>query len=284
MEALGEDIDHPLWSAKCLVCKPEAIQQAHTDYYAAGADVAITASYQASVSGFKELGLNEEEALAAMRTSVELARKAAPAGCLVAGSVGSYGASLHNGAEYTGDFGDMDEAKLIEWHRPRITALIEAKCDVLSCETVPSALEAKALAKLIDEVKHPAWIAFSCKSGTESCSGEPFLECVKAAASSAYVVGVGVNCTHPSFVKDLVKTCREYLPKDRHVVVYPNSGEVWCGETHTWKTGTATADAAFVDMAKEWIASGADCVGGCCRTSPATIKCLRGAFPAAATA
>ncbi len=41
---------------------------------------------------------------------------------------------------------DIDQAKLVEWHRPRIQSLIEAKCDVLACETIPCLLEARATA------------------------------------------------------------------------------------------------------------------------------------------
>eukprot|EP00933_Yihiella_yeosuensis_P006694 TRINITY_DN11144_c0_g2_i1.p1 TRINITY_DN11144_c0_g2~~TRINITY_DN11144_c0_g2_i1.p1 ORF type:complete len:357 (-),score=69.33 TRINITY_DN11144_c0_g2_i1:131-1090(-) len=280
METLGEDIDHALWSAKCLVDKPSAIRKAHFDYYAAGADVAITASYQAHIGGFKELGLGEAEALQAVKDSVRLAREAATeakpsAPRLVAGSVGSYGASLHNGAEYTGDFPGMDEDKLVEFHRPRAKALVEAGCDILACETVPCLLEAKALVRLLEELKHPAWVVFSCKSATEACSGDPFADCVAAVASCKYVVASGVNCTDPKFISDLVGICRKTLPTEKHVIVYPNSGEVWCGETHTWKSGTATADQAYVEMAREWISRGADCVGGCCRTSPATITALK---------
>jgi len=40
---------------------PELIKQVHTDYFAAGADCAITASYQATVEGFARRGLSEGE-------------------------------------------------------------------------------------------------------------------------------------------------------------------------------------------------------------------------------
>eukprot|EP00929_Paragymnodinium_shiwhaense_P107746 TRINITY_DN74108_c0_g1_i1.p1 TRINITY_DN74108_c0_g1~~TRINITY_DN74108_c0_g1_i1.p1 ORF type:complete len:354 (+),score=79.67 TRINITY_DN74108_c0_g1_i1:97-1062(+) len=278
IETLGEDIDHALWSARCLVKNPDVIKQAHADYYRAGADVAITASYQAHFGGFKELGVSEAGAIDAMKRSVTLARDVAPNRSLVAGSVGSYGASLHNGAEYTGVFAGIDEEKLIAWHRPRIQALIEAGCDVLACETIPSLLEARALVSLLDELKHPAWITFSCKSETEVCSGELLSDCAAVVAKCQYVLGAGINCSHPKYVASLVKICREQLPAEKHVVVYPNSGEVWCGETHTWKSGTAAADDQYVELAKSWAKLGADCIGGCCRTSPATIGALRKAF------
>jgi len=278
MEALGEDINHSLWSARCLVKNPSLVQRAHADYYAAGARVGITASYQAHFDGFRELGVAEAEAIDAMKRSVELARAAAPAGDLVAGSVGCYGASLHNGAEYTGDYPGMDETKLIEWHRPRARALVAAGCDVLACETVPCLAEARALARLIAELEHPAWVTFACRSGTEVHSGDLFADCIDAVACCDWVVAAGVNCTDPKFVSRLVSICRDKLPKSKSVIVYPNSGEVFNAKTNSWESGTATADDEFVKMAQEWADLGASCIGGCCRTGPSTISALKKAF------
>lgn len=275
VEALGESIDHSLWSASCLVKNPTVIKQAHRDYYDAGAAVAITASYQAHFDGFRELEMDEEEALKAVKRSVDLARETAPPGALVAGSVGSYGASLHNGAEYTGDFPGMDETSLLAWHRPRAKALVEAGADILACETVPSLLEARALVRLLNELEHPGWVTFSCKSDTEVCSGDVFADCIAAVAKCDWVVGAGVNCTHPDFVAGLVQICRESLPAEKSVVVYPNAGEVWNGTTHTWETGSATADEQYVELARKWLKLGANCIGGCCRTGPATIAALK---------
>lgn len=278
IETLGEDIDHALWSARCLVKNPAVIKRAHADYYDAGASVAITASYQAHFDGFKELGVDTVEAIEAMRRSVTLAREAAPSGALVAGSMGCYGASLHNGAEYTGDYPGMDEDKLVEWHRPRAEALIKAGCDVLACETVPCLQEAKALARLVGDLKHPAWVTFSCRSETEVHSGDLFQDCIASVAACDWVVGAGANCCDPKFVNSLVKICRSVMPLSKNVIVYPNSGEVWNGTTHTWESGTATADEEFVKMAKEWAGLGANCIGGCCRTGPSTVKALKKAF------
>src|SRR5574339_1318011 len=73
LERRGYDLKHDLWSAKILLEQPEAIQQLHYDYFKAGADCAITASYQATVEGFKKRGLNEAEAIDLIKKSVRLA-------------------------------------------------------------------------------------------------------------------------------------------------------------------------------------------------------------------
>eukprot|EP00438_Fugacium_kawagutii_P006416 Skav224269 [mRNA] locus=scaffold2636:252080:257362:- [translate_table: standard] len=120
IEALGENIDHALWSALCLIKNPKVIQKAHADFYESGSDPRATLRFvhlwRAHLDGFRELGVEETEAVAAMKRSIEIARRG-------------------NGWAMAA-FG-MDEEKLLAWHRPRAKALLEAGCDLFACETVP---------------------------------------------------------------------------------------------------------------------------------------------------
>lgn len=113
LEARGCDLADSLWSAKVLLENPQLIRDVHLDYFRAGAQVAITASYQATPAGFAARGLDEAQSRALIGKSVELARKAREAylaenpqagTLLVAGSVGPYGAFLADGSEYRGDY------------------------------------------------------------------------------------------------------------------------------------------------------------------------------------
>ena len=47
LEAQGHDLSSALWSARLLTDDPASIVAAHLAYFEAGAQVAITASYQA---------------------------------------------------------------------------------------------------------------------------------------------------------------------------------------------------------------------------------------------
>jgi S-methylmethionine-dependent homocysteine/selenocysteine methylase len=76
LEARGCNLADSLWSAKVLVDNPELIREVHLDYFRAGAQVAITASYQATPAGFAARGLDEAQSKALIGKSVELARKA----------------------------------------------------------------------------------------------------------------------------------------------------------------------------------------------------------------
>ena len=116
LERRGADLRDPLWSAKLLLEDPVLIRQVHEAYVAAGADVATTATYQLSLEGFAQRGLDRQQTVEVVRLSVRLAREAG-AKC-VAASVGPYGAFLADGVtltsitahETTDDFslGDID--------------------------------------------------------------------------------------------------------------------------------------------------------------------------------
>lgn len=77
LESAGHDLSDQLWSARLLAERPEAITEAHLAYYEAGADVAITSSYQATFEGFANRGIGRERAAELLALSVELAREAA---------------------------------------------------------------------------------------------------------------------------------------------------------------------------------------------------------------
>ncbi|MGN9780041.1 homocysteine S-methyltransferase [Nonomuraea sp. ZG12] len=271
LEALGADLGDELWSARLLLEDPALIRSAHAAYFSAGADVATTASYQASLPGFARKGLDAAQAERLMRLSVELAAQARDeaGGGLVAASIGPYGAFLANGAEYTGDY-DLDEDGLLAWHRPRWEILASSEADLLACETIPSYAEAKALARLLAET--PAvkvWVSFSCRDAAHLNDGTPITEAAALFTGDSQVVAVGANCTAPRHIPGLIASLTGRLP----VVVYPNSGETWDAGRRRW---TGTADPVeYGQAAKEWQAAGASLIGGCCRTTPEHIRQIR---------
>src|SRR6202161_2788221 len=79
LERKGFNLPGPLWSAHVLESSPEAIAAVHRDYLEAGADCLLTASYQVSVEGFRQLGLDPRDAAnaaaRALRSSVAIAEK-----------------------------------------------------------------------------------------------------------------------------------------------------------------------------------------------------------------
>lgn len=286
LERRGCDLHDPLWSAKVLIEQPDLIQAVHEDYFAAGADIAITASYQASFEGFAQRGLDHASAAALMARSVELAMAARTAWWqrigqtservypLVAASVGPYGAYLHDGSEYRGDYALSEEA-LIAFHRPRIAALLAAGPDLLACETIPCLVEARALARLLTEFPGAwAWISFSARNEAQLSSGEPIRAAATLLAAHPQVVAIGVNCTPPQYISSLLQAARSATTKP--LLAYPNSGEAWDAHSGTWHGTVSCPD--FALAARSWYAAGAQLIGGCCRTTPKHIRMLRQEF------
>src|SRR5262245_14397592 len=77
LERRGADLSDDLWSARVLLEEPTRIRDAHAAFFEAGADVAITASYQASYDGFARHGLDRAETERLLTWPVRLARDAA---------------------------------------------------------------------------------------------------------------------------------------------------------------------------------------------------------------
>lgn len=279
LDTRGFDLSDALWSARLLADAPEAIEAVHLDYFEAGADVAITASYQASYEGFATRGLSRGDTDRLLQRSVALARSARdhykarhPASTralFVAASVGPYGATRHDGSEYRGDYG-LDEDALADFHRPRVAALLGAAPDLLACETLPSLLEARALLRVLHE--HPnarAWVTFTCRDESRTSAGDAIAECARCLDAEPQVVAMGINCVDPALVTSLVRSMA--AATDKPIVVYPNSGEVWNAAGRCWE-GTASRFTAHLE---EWIDAGASWLGGCCRTTPADIRLVR---------
>ena len=272
LEQRGHDLSGRLWTARVLRDAPEEIAAVHRAYFEAGAQVATTASYQASVPGFVDGGVDRREAEELIRRSVTIALDAREAlsgdgtARWVAASVGPYGAVLADGSEYRGHDG-LSSARLRDFHLPRMELLASASPDLLAVETVPDVEEAEVLVGLLDEIGLPAWFSFSTR-GSRTRAGQPLAEAFSVAASARCVFAVGVNCCAPSDVLSAVVLATRVT--GRPAVAYPNSGEDWDARTRGWVGGSAYD----VGLAPGWVDAGARYVGGCCRVGPQDIAAL----------
>ena len=286
LEARGADLHDPLWSARLLLENPALIRQVHLDYFWAGADCAITASYQATIPGFRRRGLTAAQAVELLKLPVKLAEEAreefwAVMGAkggrlrpLIAASIGPYGAYLANGAEYTGDY-DLGEAGLVDFHHQRWHILAESAADLLACETIPSLAEAKALARLLKETPDSwAWFSFSCRDGRSISDGTPITECAALLEDIEQVVAVGINCTPPRYIPELIGELFSVTQKP--IVIYPNSGEYYDAVAKRWQGLSIPSE--FGTHSREWRKAGAALIGGCCRTGPEHIRQIRDRF------
>ena len=286
LEARGQLLDDPLWSARVLLESPDTVRQVHLAYLQAGADCIATVTYQATFQGFAGRGLTEVEAEAAFALAVRLAadarddfwgdppNRAGRLRPLVAASVGPYGAFLADGSEYRGDYG-LDVGALVAFHRRRWDLLAASDVDVMACETIPSAVEAQALLTLLDRTPMRwAWFSFQCRDERCLADGTPLAEVADLCFAHPRVAGVGVNCVPPGSVPALLEKLG--AGRDVPLVAYPNSGEVYDAVTKRWGPGADPLDLGI--EAVQWRERGAGVVGGCCRTTPETIGAMRRAL------
>jgi homocysteine S-methyltransferase len=272
LESRGHDLSGPLWTARLLLEAPDEIGAVHRAYFAAGARIVTTASYQASVDGFLWMGLRRHDAEAAIRSSVSVARlvrdELADDGVerRVAASVGPYGAVLADGSEYRGRYG-VSAATLRSFHRARLEVLAAAQPDLFAVETIPDVDEAEVLVDLLDDIGLPAWFSYSA-AGLRTRAGQPLADAFRLAGSPRSVIAVGVNCCDPDDVLPAVRLAVELSGKP--AVAYPNRGQSWDAARRSW-TGTSVFNAS---LASPWVHAGARFVGGCCQVGPTDIAAL----------
>ncbi|MFC1574475.1 homocysteine S-methyltransferase [Gemmatimonadota bacterium] len=283
LEARGCDLNDELWSAKVLVEAPELIREVHLDYLRAGADCICSASYQASLPGFRRRGLDDVQGVELLTLSVTLALEARDLFWgeesnregrmkpLVAASVGPYGAFLADGSEFSGRYG-IPDSELYEFHGMRWKVLSRSGADLLACETIPSGREAEVLLQLLRETPDQwAWLSFSCRDGRHLSDGGLLREVARACDAEPRVAAVGINCTPPEFIAPLIDEAREGTGKS--ILVYPNSGEFYDAAEKGWHSSPSSAD--WEEAAPEWARRGATGIGGCCRVGPERIADMR---------
>ena len=292
LEALGYDISGKLWSAKYLLEEPSIIQDIHETYIAAGADLVTTSSYQATLPGLQEAGLSEAEARAIIAQTVALAKDARDKAWqslsedekskrpypLISGDVGPYAAYLANASEYTGDYGKISKEGLKDFHRPRIAILLEQGVDLLALETIPNALEAEALVELLAEEfpEAEAYLSFTIQETDRISDGTSLEAVTDLVNSSELILALGFNCSSPLLFDAALEKLSGLT--DKYLITYPNSGEVYDGQTQTWKPKDVTAK-NLREHSQAWHEQfQVKILGGCCRTRPNDIKALYQTF------
>ncbi|KAK7576223.1 hypothetical protein V9T40_012509 [Parthenolecanium corni] len=290
MEA--ESTSHPLWCARFLFTDPGSVVDTHRDYIRAGADIVMTNTYQASVDGFqKYFELEACESYRLIKDAVHFVKRAIalenvhqPVGknVLIAGSVGSYGACLHDGSEYRGDYVKKVPLEIIKtWHRPRISALVEAGVDFLAFETIPALAEAEVLVELLKEFPNQkAWVSFTCKDAKHTAASDDIKQAAKRlwSLNPDQLIAVGVNCLHPSLVSPLITSIREANESGPPIptIAYPNNGEHYDTSIKCWvKQKGSPPVHSYVP---EWLNNGLSIVGGCCKTTADDIRIFRNFF------
>jgi S-methylmethionine-dependent homocysteine/selenocysteine methylase len=280
---IGAPFGQPEWSARALMQAPQFVTRVHEAFVAAGADVITTNSYAVVPFHLGQARFDSHgHALAAL--SGQLARAvadAAPRPVSVAGCLpplcGSY------------QFDRYDAAKA----RPILTTLIDARdpwVDLWLAETLSAQIEAELVREVLGSDTKPLWLSFTLEdtdppaAGPRLRSGEPVAEAVATAARLG-AAAVLFNCSRPEVMGAAVSVAAKVLGERARgaagvrIGVYANGFvpmepliEANAGLTDL--RGDVTPR-AYLNWARDWVARGAQIVGGCCGVGPEHIAALR---------
>lgn len=284
----------PLWSTNALIHAPHLITQIHSSYLEVGADMIITATYQALLQTLAQhSNMDQAQCRAIWQRAVECAEEArarcsSGARAFIAGSVGPYGAFLANGAEYSGDYGAVSRQQLKDYHRDMVQFYVDSAVDVIAFETIANIHEVEALVQLLEETytetrRKEYFISFSCKDAAHMVDGTPVRQAVQyilaraPSVARSNLVGLGCNCVPFEIVDDFVegvnRTCEEAGVVPVPLLVYPNLGFEVSDPAHY----------AFRSSTEKWARSistwtrhrNVRVIGGCCSTGPLEIAVIR---------
>lgn len=267
---------HPQWGAWVMMNEPEIVQELHEDYLRAGAQAITLNSY--SINRSRLSAFNMVERLGELQgIAIDIARRARDAvnvdatlvGCLPP-LVGSYHPELL-----------PPDPELLEEYR-EVVSLQADHVDVLLCETMSKASEARMAAQAACESGKPVWVAWTLDEelGADGQprlrSGETVSEAL-AALDGLDVAGVMYNCCPPEAISAGMEALVETgVPSGGYANGFtPIPKEFKLGETVDMiGKRTDLGPEAYADHVMGWISAGASIVGGCCETTPAHIAVL----------
>lgn len=272
----GIDSTGELWTAQALSDNIEAVYDAHYSYLAAGAQMILTDTYQANLQAFEKAGHSKQQAENLVGMAVLVAQKARDdyeeqtgKHALVAASIGPYGAYLADGSEYRGDY-LLNDAQYLNFHLPRLTAVLAQAPDCLALETQPKLSEPLALLRWLEKnvPQMLVYVSFTLRDEMTLSDGTELKRAVAAISKFEQVFAIGVNCIVPELVSGALKVMRQATTKK--LIVYPNLGAQYDPETKTWAKSEQQLD--FTQLTEKWYQAGASIIGGCCMTTSPQIS------------
>lgn len=242
------------------IIAPEVVVNLHKDYIDAGADYLTTnslsvnpAKWESEVFGWKDIA----------RAAVSNARKAAEGtGVKVMFNISSSGKLM----EPIGDFTFQSAYENFK----QIVDITKECVDGYMLETFSDLYEIKAAILAIkDNCQLPIFATMTFdESGLTLTGSSP--EIAALTLTSLGVDVVGANCsTSPEYFVDLVRAMRKHtsLP----ILIQPNKG---LPIMSNGVTSYNFNDKEFAEWTEKIVNAGASIVGGCCGTTPSTIRLI----------
>ena len=253
--------------------RPDVIEDIHTKYLMAGADIITTNTFSSQRISQADYGL-ETSAREMALEGARIARKAADRYSteekprFVAGSVGPTNKTCSMSPDVSNPAArELDYATLYEDYLEQIEALEEGGVDAVLIETVFDTLNAKAAIDATMEVERrtgrdlPIMLSITVSDlAGRTLSGQT-LDAVLASVSSYPIFSVGLNCSFGADqMKPFIKELAHHAPY--YISAYPNAGlpNSLGGYDETPET--------MAPQIGEYIDEGlVNIIGGCCGTT-----------------
>lgn len=261
----------PLWSADALLTAEGAriLQQIHTDYLTAGAEIITANTFRTHVRALVSSG-NGHRALELTQRAVEIARAAIAETPgvkprFVAGSI----STLEDC--YRPDL-VLPEDECRTEHSERVHHLVSCGVDLLLLETFNTIREAMVAAKLATISGTPVIVSFVPDREGHILSGETLTDAAHQLLPLG-VVALGVNCGPTPNLSAPLAELRAACGPDFPLVAYGNIG--YPDEQIGWVNTDSEEPIVYCQYAAHWPVH---IVGGCCGTTPAHIAQLKATF------
>jgi S-methylmethionine-dependent homocysteine/selenocysteine methylase len=265
----GVDTGLPLWSAAAVVTHPQIVRRIHLEYIESGADVITTDTFRTTARTFGRAGLSdrsEELTARAVALAIEACAAARDRDVLIAGSIAPLEDCYRPDLVPSG-------GELLEEHAELATRLARYGVDFLLLETMGTVREAEAACTAALATGKEVVVSFLVRENGTLYGGEPLEEAVRA-VSRPGVLALSLNCLSPRVLESPLQLLRSL--SDLPLAVYGNIGRP--GEEHSEEFVADVSPEEYASYALGWVRTGASIVGGCCGTTPATMRALREAL------
>jgi 5-methyltetrahydrofolate--homocysteine methyltransferase len=245
--------------------KPDTIIEIHKSYYEAGSDICQSNTFGSTPLNLRRHNL-EDKIYEIIEQALENIKKACPPRGLIVGDIGP-----------TGEFRPpVGNASSEEWYSSFSTQakLLEKGVDVWHIETISDLEEMLAAIKAVRDISKKPLISSitykKTKRGFFTIMGDSLEKCIKMLDNRSVDV-IGANCTLGSGdMLELLRNAKNFT--DKPLSIKPNAGQPVVKENVTYYEQSAEN---FAEDIRKMIEIGVKIVGGCCGTSPVTIKEIR---------
>lgn len=258
------------WSTRVMRDHPSLVAEIHTDYFAAGADIATANTYALHRDRLNSTDFEGEfEKLYDIALQAAEHARAAHGSGLIAGALGPLNGSYRPDAHP--NFEDAVP------YYAEAARLMQGRVDLIICETVASLTHARAALRGAGVAGVPVWLAVTVDDadGSKLRSGESLSDVVRIALDEG-AVALLANCSVPEAMPaalQMLSTAQ--LPIGAYANAFTKISEAFKEEksnVSALHTRTDLGPISYANHVMRWIEEGATVVGGCCETRPEHIR------------